>query len=232
MTVGRLPSIEGGIQPTIVDAKGDLITAVAADTPARIAVGANDTVLTADSTTATGLKWATPAGGSSKNWTLINTGGTSLSGSSTQITGLSSYDDLMILINNASFTTANATLYVTVNGVSSAAAYSMYGLRSEYTTTYSHENFTSYRSTFSRIQLTKMSSDDTSGISGAVNISGGKGTGKKAFSAVSAASVSGGNGQGAGMVMGMIEATTTISTIEIVGVSTTFDGGTVLVYGA
>ena len=63
MTTGRLPSVEGGIQPTIVDAKGDLITATAADTPARIAVGANDTVLTADSTTATGIKWATPAGG-------------------------------------------------------------------------------------------------------------------------------------------------------------------------
>ena len=63
MTTGRLPSVEGGIQPTIVDAKGDLITATGADTPARIAVGANDTVLTADSTTATGLKWATPAGG-------------------------------------------------------------------------------------------------------------------------------------------------------------------------
>ena len=63
MTAGRIPSIEGGIQPTIVDAKGDLIAAVAADTPARIAVGANDTVLTADSTTATGLKWAAPAGG-------------------------------------------------------------------------------------------------------------------------------------------------------------------------
>ena len=65
MTTGRLPSVEGGIQPTIVDAKGDLITATAADTPARIAVGANDTVLTADSTTATGLKWAAPAGGGS-----------------------------------------------------------------------------------------------------------------------------------------------------------------------
>jgi hypothetical protein len=63
MTTGRLPSVEGGIQPTIVDAKGDLITATAADTPARLAVGANDTVLTADSTTATGIKWAAAASG-------------------------------------------------------------------------------------------------------------------------------------------------------------------------
>ena len=46
------------IQNAIVDAKGDLIAASAADTPARLAVGANGTALVADSTQATGLKWA------------------------------------------------------------------------------------------------------------------------------------------------------------------------------
>lgn len=46
------------INPTIVDAKGDIIAATAADTVARLAVGSNNTVLTADSSTATGLKWA------------------------------------------------------------------------------------------------------------------------------------------------------------------------------
>jgi hypothetical protein len=57
MTIGRIPSVEGGIQPTIVDAKGDLIAAVAADSVNRLAVGSNDQVLVADSAASTGLAW-------------------------------------------------------------------------------------------------------------------------------------------------------------------------------
>lgn len=45
------------IQNTIVDAKGDLITATGSDVPARLAVGANDLVLSAASGEATGLKY-------------------------------------------------------------------------------------------------------------------------------------------------------------------------------
>lgn len=48
------------IAKTIVDAKGDIIAGTANDTVDRLAVGANNLVLTADSTQATGLKWAAP----------------------------------------------------------------------------------------------------------------------------------------------------------------------------
>jgi hypothetical protein len=47
------------ILPTIIDAKGDLIVGTAADTASRLAVGAtNGHVLSVDSTTAEGMKWA------------------------------------------------------------------------------------------------------------------------------------------------------------------------------
>ena len=61
MTVGRIPSVEGGIQPTLLTTKGDLISATAASTVARLPVGSDTQILVADSTASTGLKWAAPA---------------------------------------------------------------------------------------------------------------------------------------------------------------------------
>lgn len=58
MAIGRIPEPGTGIPETIVDAKGDLVTATAADTPARLAVGSNNTLLVADSAESTGLKWS------------------------------------------------------------------------------------------------------------------------------------------------------------------------------
>ncbi len=45
---------------TLVDAKGDLLTATAADTPARLAVGSNGDLLVASSGATTGLAWRSP----------------------------------------------------------------------------------------------------------------------------------------------------------------------------
>jgi hypothetical protein len=65
LSAGELSStVSAGIPATIVDAKGDLIVASAADTAARLAVGGtNGHVLTVDSTETLGVKWAAAAGG-------------------------------------------------------------------------------------------------------------------------------------------------------------------------
>jgi hypothetical protein len=103
------------IQNAIVDAKGDLIAATAADTPARLGVGTNGQVLTADSTAATGLTWATPAGGG--GMTSIASG--SLSGSSVVLSSISSsYTDLRLVLRNM-FQSNVSNFKLTVNSVTS-----------------------------------------------------------------------------------------------------------------
>jgi len=118
------------IQNAIVDAKGDLIAATAADTPARLAVGTNGQVLVADSTTATGIKWATVGSGS---LTKIRTE-TFTSSSAVNVNSVfsSTYTNYFILaeITNS---TSNVDSYfkLRVSGVDSSTSYSLFGWLSQ-----------------------------------------------------------------------------------------------------
>jgi hypothetical protein len=110
------------IQNTIVDAKGDLIAATAADTPARLAVGTNGQVLTADSTAATGLAWSTVA---ASGFSLISTQTMSAAASLNVNNCFSStYKNYLILIN---CTTASVNDYINfklrVSGTDSSTSY-------------------------------------------------------------------------------------------------------------
>lgn len=118
MSSGRIPSIEGGIQPTIFDAKADILTATAADTPARLAVGTNGQYLQADSTTATGLKWATiTAGGMTELASGSFTGVTSVTISSIPTT----YKHLQLWIKDLDFVTDNRNINIRPNNVSTVS---------------------------------------------------------------------------------------------------------------
>ena len=88
---GPIPVVTNTVA-TAFDAKGDLIAGTGADTFSRLAVGTNGQVLTADSTTATGLKWATAAGGGKVLQVVASTATAVQSiktASATDITGMS-----------------------------------------------------------------------------------------------------------------------------------------------
>jgi hypothetical protein len=89
----------GASATTIVTTKGDLLGF--STTAARLGVGANNTVLTADSAEATGLKWATASG---KTWQQKATG--SMTGSSITVSSLTGQEILVSWENWSSSSSA------------------------------------------------------------------------------------------------------------------------------
>lgn len=121
----------GAVSP--LTTKGDIWGYSTLD--ARIPIGTNNQVLTADSAQALGLKWATPATPSTdKTFALISTTATT-SGSTVTISGLSG-DIIYCHLTGVSSTAANASLSVRLNG-DTGTKYSNASTTSEASSTYS-----------------------------------------------------------------------------------------------
>lgn len=116
---GPIPVVTNTVA-TAFDAKGDLIGGTGADTFSRLAVGTNGQVLTADSTTSTGLKWATASGGGkvlqvvSTTYATEATNTTSTwadSGISLSITPTSATSKVLIMLHMGRCSTNTSSIY-------------------------------------------------------------------------------------------------------------------------
>jgi hypothetical protein len=219
MTIGRIPSVEGGIQPTIVDAKGDLIAGVAADSVNRLAVGSNGQYLSADSAETTGLKWVTPAGAIT-NFTLLNTGGTALTGATTiTVSGITAINSLLIFVDGASSVNASSYIALRLNTDSGTNYNNIYnGQESGAISQGATKNATDYI-------LGRMSTSAGSTVSSFINIFGTNSTGIKSI-------ISNTAGNFSYTQSGTYVGTSAISSVSITSSTGNFDAGTVFVYGS
>ena len=95
-------------------AKGDLVAGSATNDSGILAVGSASQVLTVDSSTATGLKWATPSGAPADNWVQVATSSAS-SVSSISFTSLTGYKKLMLVANNFASSANNVQAFLRFN---------------------------------------------------------------------------------------------------------------------
>ena len=123
------------IQNAIVTTKGDLIGATANATPARFGVGTNGQVLTADSTAATGVAWATVAAG---GMTLLST--TTLSGTTTTISSIDqTYKDLLIRVYAVTTNSNTQDIWCGMNGYTGSNILTLGNATGGTTASYSRE---------------------------------------------------------------------------------------------
>lgn len=200
---------------TILDAKGDLISATAADTPARLAVGTNGQFLSADSTASTGLKWVN-APTSTQSWSQIGSAVSLAGNSSVTISGISGADKLMITMGNVSSATTGGWVSLHINGDTTNNNYDHWGLCLQSRTTYSSGifgQFTEGNSTpRTGINLAQFGAANRY-VSGAVFINGGNSSGTKVFQGQ--AGITGLDTSKMGIFGGFYSGTSTISSIVI-----------------
>jgi hypothetical protein len=221
-------TVSTDIPKSTLTAKGSIVAASGAATPANLSVGANDTVLTADSTTATGLKWAAPAAGGS-NFVALNGAGTTLSGSSTSITGLSGYDKYYVYIYNMSGSTGTPGFNMTFNSDTS----------SKYGGDALQLNANSTAINIVGITFTDINGDTSfplgfaaaaSSLNATMMITGGNSSGAKIVERQ--AGVGSTSGNSVLIQTGIYTGTSVISSIQITCSTGTFDAGKVYIYGS
>jgi hypothetical protein len=205
---------------TPLTTKGDLFGFDTAD--ARIPIGTNGHVLTADSAQSLGLKWAAPAGG---GMTLIST--TTLSGASTTISvAANSYKYLMAFCRSVELG-SNCDVGVQINAITTSTYVNrIVGTKDTTAFNLSDEKDAIY---FNVVGVDGMG--DTDGNNGTITFYDANSTSTgKVISAVFGGKTAGG-GDFVTSSFARVQATGVISEIKFIQSGTQYDGGTVLLYG-
>lgn len=172
------------------------------------------------------------APGGSLVWTLLNTGGTALTGSTTiTISGISDKENLFVLVDDAS-AGATALMGIRINA-DAGNNYDWSQIQLTGSAAY-NTNVIGKGDTFAttRFFLGALSSNAASTLAGGFQLTGGKSTGIKTFTFSGSGNDSGGNSHNAFIGQGVYRGSAAVTSISIISTNGNFDNGTIYVYGA
>jgi hypothetical protein len=205
-----------------------------ANTNTRLGIGSTGNVLTVAGGVPT---WSAP-GGSNASYSLLNAGGTSLSGTTTTVSGITGMNKLMVFVSRATTNTGSSSIYFRLN-TDTTTKYRITNVKMELTNTYNtdyfspQESFSGTADTF--VYVGDMNNVEASEVSAQIKIDGCNSTGIKVFQFNGGGDKYGGGSAGVGPTYrwggGIYEGTSTISSVSIVS-GNTFDGGKVYIYGS
>jgi hypothetical protein len=215
------------INKSIVDAAGDLIYGTADNTVARLALGTAGQVLKVNSG-ATAPEWGSAS--ASKSFSLLNAGGTALTGATTiTVSGLTG-DDIYILINGASSANASSNMRLRLNADSTSKySASGYGLTGTPALTTVIDGTPDSQT---EITLTNLSSNAASVMGAWVQIRGASSSGIKLITTGAGSDAAGGSSHRQQSLQGTYTGTSAITSVSLISSTGNFDAGTIYVYGA
>ena len=197
-----------------------------ANTNTRLGIGSTGDVLTV----AGGVpSWAAPT----KTWTLLNSGGTALTGSDTiTISGISNKNNLLIIFSGASSANVTANALLRFNA-DTGSNYSNAGHNLSSGGSYSANDSTGIASLLTTsVTLCRMASDAASVMNGAVSVDNCNSTSYKTFVSNAGGSAPTSSNNTAKNIRGFYQGTSTISSVSLISSSGNWDAGTIYVYAA
>jgi hypothetical protein len=215
----------------ILTTTGDTFYASAAATPARLGIGSTGQIMTVAGGVPT---WAAaPAAGA--NWSLLNTGGTALTGAtSITVSGISAKNKLWIFISEASQVNTGGYINLTINA-DATAKYGYAGRVDVPQATYSAGSFGSNWADInvaSSYEIAGWANAANSTASAGIMIDGCNTSGVKIINAISGVSPGSGANPRHYNTQGIYTGTATVSSIKIETGSGNFDAGRIYIYGS
>ena len=184
-----------------------------------------------------GSAWAEVGGGGGggASYTLLNAGGTALTGATTITVGsISGIEKLMIVVQGASSVNSGSIIRVIINGDTTGGQYVTGGVQIAQASSYQVNSLESVGSGGgqSNIPLGRIPSDADGSVDGVVQIDAGTSTGYKSWTSRGAGAY-GSSANGRTYTLGGIYlASAAVTSVAVVSSSGNFDAGTIYVYGS